>query len=149
VVGAEAAVTIDGKPIPFGDPEPTHYSVASPITEDDFMAQVTQLAELLGWQWAHFRPAMTSKGWRTPVSGSLGKGWPDLVLVRARDRRLIFAELKASKMKPTPEQVRVLELLRSLVVVYGGDRASSASMPQIEVYLWHPDDWEQIERTLR
>lgn len=79
------------------------------ITESDFMGQVTQMAELFGWRWVHFRPARTSYGWRTPVSGPLGKGWPDLTLVR--DDRMIFAELKRDGEKATPEQEEVLRLL--------------------------------------
>lgn len=75
------------------------------------MGAVTELAEVYGWQWAHFRPAKTSKGWRTPVSGSLGKGWPDLVLARERDGRLLFIELKSAKGSPTPEQDHVARVL--------------------------------------
>ena len=44
------------------------------MTEREFQQQVTDLAELYGWAWAHFRPAQPTKGWRTPVSGPLGKG---------------------------------------------------------------------------
>jgi hypothetical protein len=41
------------------------------MSEADLLAQVTELAELYGWQWVHFRPARTVHGWRTPVSGPL------------------------------------------------------------------------------
>ena len=111
-------------------------TAAMPLTERDFMRQVTELAELFGWQWAHFRPAMTTKGWRTAVSGPLGKGWPDLVLVRERDRRLIFAELKRDSTYPTPEQRAVMETL---------DRLDSS----VESFVWRPRDWDEIERCLR
>jgi hypothetical protein len=47
---------------------------------------------------------MTEKGWRTSASGTMAAGWPDLVLVRRRDRRLIFAELKREGQDLRPEQ---------------------------------------------
>jgi hypothetical protein len=102
------------------------------VTETEFQKQVTDLAEILGWSWVHFRPAQTSKGWRTPVSGPLGKGWVDLVLVKGR--RLIFAELKADKGKLTPEQERVLNVL-------GGAGH--------ETHVWFPVDFDKIVRTLQ
>ena len=81
------------------------------MTEAELMHAVTDLATLLGWSWVHFRPAMTQHGYRTPVSGPLGKGWPDLVLVRTRDRRCLFLELKADGGKLTPDQKAVLDTL--------------------------------------
>lgn len=110
--------------------------VASPITsERDLLDQVLELSALLGWEAAHFRPALTNRGWRTPVQGSLGKGFPDLVLVRERDRRLIFAELKSDVGRLAPEQERVLELLRSI--------------PGATVAIWRPRDWDTIVEVLR
>lgn len=110
--------------------------VAPPITEREFMAQVTQLAEIRGWSWAHFRPAMTAKGWRTPVSGPLGKGWPDLVLVRGK--QILFAELKRDGAKETPEQRHVLNLLAEAHPEAGNG-----------IVVWRPRDWDRIEYTLR
>jgi VRR-NUC domain len=103
------------------------------MTEHEFQRQVTDLAEIYGWEWAHFRPAQTARGWRTPVSGPLGAGFPDLVMVRARDRRLIFVELKRDKGKVSLEQGRVLATLASAI---GG------------VYVWHPEDFDEIQRVL-
>lgn len=128
------------------------------LTEAAFMRQVTELAELLGWQWAHFRPAMRANGrWYTPVSGPLGKGWPDLVLVRERDRRLIFAELKRDGAYPTPEQRAVMETLDALTwAEYWREpeppyshASGSALSPSIEAHIWRPRDWDDIERCLR
>ncbi len=101
------------------------------VSEADFMRQVTDLATILGYSWCHFRPAQTSRGWRTPVSGPLGKGWPDLVLVRGE--RIIFAELKADDGKATPEQTMVLETLRSVG----------------EAYIWKPADFDMVARLLQ
>jgi len=101
------------------------------ITEAEFQRQLIDLASMLGWSWGHFRPAKTNRGWRVPVSGPLGAGWPDLVLVR--EDRLIFAELKRSrKHPPSPDQRFVLELLKGVA----------------ETYLWTPDDLDEIARVL-
>lgn len=82
-----------------------------PLTEAQYQRQVTDVAELLGYEWAHFRPAQTAHGWRTPVSGPIGAGWPDLILARERDGRLLFVECKAHRRKVTPEQAHVLGVL--------------------------------------
>lgn len=103
------------------------------MTEAQFQQQVTELAEWRGWGWAHFRPARTEKGWRTPVSGPLGGGHADLLLVRDR---VVFAELKRGprEKRQTPLAQRgFLEVVRRA----GG-----------EAYLWEPADWPEIERVL-
>src|SRR6478735_569902 len=112
------------------------------VTELDFRRQVIGLAELLGWEHVGFRAAQTVHGWRTPVTGTLGKGWPDLVMVRRRDRRLIFAELKAAKGKTSPDQDRVLDVLRCL-------EYDAAPAPHIEVFVWQEGDINAIAEVLR
>jgi hypothetical protein len=115
------------------------------LSEKDFLAQVTQLAAIRGWSWLHLRPGMTRDSWRTPISGPLGKGWPDLVLVRADDRapagkpRMIFAELKRDDGELTPAQRDVLDFL------------AHASGPRTlwTVQVWRPSDWPEIEQVLR
>ena len=72
------------------------------ISEAESLRQVTDLAELYSWSCVHFRPARTAHGWRTPVSGPLGAGWPDLILVRRE--RMAGAELKLDGGRPRPEQ---------------------------------------------
>lgn len=118
--------------------------------EYQLQSQVAQLAVMLGWEHVAFRVAFTKgRGWRTPGTGTMAKGWPDMTLVRARDRRLIFAELKSDVAKPSPDQDRVLDVLRSLEGKrYGGGDAGMDSVT-IEVYVWHPRDFDQIEQILR
>jgi hypothetical protein len=71
--------------------------------EADFSKQVLQLAKLLGWRSAHFRPGMMANGrWITAFSGD-GKGFPDLVLVRGK--RLLFVELKTNEGELSDEQI--------------------------------------------
>jgi hypothetical protein len=123
------------------------------ISETAFLGQVLELAALLGWEGVHFRAAWSTRGYRTPVQGSLGKGWPDLVLVRARDRRLIFAELKADTGKTTPEQDRVLEVLRAVTVDRYAFRDALGfrclEIPRATVHVWRPRDFEAITELLR
>ncbi len=104
---------------------------ASGLAERDFERQVLELARLCGWRTAHFRPARTSKGWRTPVSGD-GAGFPDIVL--CRPPLVLFAELKSERGKLRPEQREWLEIL--------------GRCEGVEARLWRPRDFEEIERTL-
>lgn len=101
------------------------------MTEREFQSQVLGLAKIFHWRRAHFRAARTAKGWRTPVEAD-GKGWPDLTLVKGQ--RLVFAELKRDGEKPSPEQEAWLEALRRV--------------PGVEVYVWTPKGWPEIERVL-
>ena len=70
------------------------------MTETELQAAVIEVAHLFGWRCAHFRPAMTKHGWRTPVAAD-GAGWPDLLLCR---ERTIAVELKSAKGRLSLEQ---------------------------------------------
>jgi hypothetical protein len=109
------------------------------VTEREFRQQIVGpkgLATILGWLHAGFRPAQTAHGWRTPVTGELGAGWPDLTLVRVRDRRLLFVELKAETGEVSPAQHAVHATLRGA---------------GLDVVVWRPSDWAtgEIEGRLR
>ena len=112
---------------------PPAWKVATPptITETQFQAQVIELARILGWRSVHFRPALTARGWRTPVQGD-GAGFPDTLLVR-RDR-IVAAELKSAAGKPSTEQLAWLEALAAA---------------GCETFLWRPTDFDQIAEVLR
>lgn len=123
--------------------------------ELDLHKQVTELAEILGWEWMAVRPMfdVKRKVYRTGTIGTMAKGWPDLVLVRSRDRRIIFAELKGTKRdKPTPDQERVLDVLRPLdgtfYAGFGGTQ-DEFKHTEIHVFVWRPEDWPEIEIMLR
>ncbi|MEW6223236.1 MAG: hypothetical protein AB1627_01265 [Chloroflexota bacterium] len=111
------------------------------LSEADFQRQVTDLAEVLGWTWCHWRALRNSRGiWQVPVEGPLGKGWPDLTLIRVRDRRLVFAELKREAQDPGPDQVAVLEVLGALDVALGRTPRPFELPPRVEVHVWRPSD---------
>ena len=101
------------------------------VSGSDLQDAIMELAHVLGWRVAHFRPARTQGGWRTPVAGD-GKGFPDLVLVR---ERVVYAEIKREREALRPEQ----ELWRDWLAAAGQ-----------EYYVWRPQDWfgGRIERVL-
>lgn len=111
------------------------------IAEKDFQRQVRDTARRLGWDLAFhaMQPFHAAE-----------RGWPDLVLVRVRDRRLIFAELKAEKGKLSDRQTVVLDMLRSLEWP-GLERraAGGAALPSIEVFVWRPSDFDALVEVLR
>ncbi len=103
--------------------------VRSRWTEAEFQRHILALAKENGWLIHHARPARTNKGWRTAIQGDVG--FPDLIL--ARSGRVIAAELKVGKRRPTSEQNAWLNAF------------SAAGIP---AYIWEPIVWREIEETL-
>lgn len=103
------------------------------MLESEFLRQVIELAALYGFAAAHFRPALTSRGWRTPVQGPLGAGFPDLVLVNVRRRRVLFVELKSDAGKVSADQAAVLAAL---------EEAGA------ETRVWRPRDFDVLQADL-
>ena len=98
-----------------------------PMTEVQFTQAVIDFAKYKGWMVAHFRPARTTRGWRTPVQGD--NGFPDLVL--ARDGRVVYAELKVGRNTLSKDQERWANALP-------------------EMYVWRPADLrDSIAEVLR
>lgn len=102
-------------------------------TEKQFTEIVIELAQRLGWKVLHIRPGMNRSGhWSTPIQGD-GVGWPDLFMIRGRQR--LCAELKVGRGKLTPEQEAWLGAL---------------SCADIPAYVWRPEDLEtEIVEVLR
>ena len=99
--------------------------IARSMTEKQLQASVEELARLLGWLVYH-----------TYDSRRSAPGFPDLVMARDRDRRLIFAELKRERGRCTPDQE---------------DWHNVINMAGTPAYVWRPSDWlsGRIERVLR
>ena len=97
--------------------------MASKVTEKGFQSSVLKVARLNGWLCYHPYES------RRSVSG-----YPDLTLVRLKDRRLVYAELKVGRNKPTADQLHWLEWLNAV--------------PCVEVYVWRPEDWGEIVKVL-
>ncbi len=100
------------------------------MTENDLLLQIIDLAHIYGWQVVHFRPALTSKGWRTPVQAD-GKGFPDLIMLNGKE--MIVAEVKSDKGKVSLEQDTWLDAFREVGA---------------ETFVWRPKDWEAIQERL-
>lgn len=99
-------------------------------TEAVFQGRVTKLAEEHGWEWMHV--GRTGKYGAVGCKGTLGTGWPDLVLLKGS--RLLFAELKSQKAPYLrPSQQLTLGML---------------AQTGAETYVWRPSDWPQILREL-
>jgi VRR-NUC domain len=104
------------------------------MTEAQFQAAIIDLARLLGYRVAHFRPAKTAHGWRTPVAAD-GVGYPDLTL--ARPGRLVFAEIKAAGGKLRPEQQAWLAVLAASGAEVYTWQVGTTSMQDIAETLQH------------
>jgi hypothetical protein len=91
------------------------------MTEAQFLTQVKQLAELMGWRVYH---TLRSKG--------SDKGFPDLVMLR--DGRQVVAELKVGSNRATAAQLAWLQ--------------DFAEVPGVEAHLWTPELWDHITEIL-
>jgi len=70
------------------------------VSEAQLQRTIIEAAQWHGFLAAHFRPAQTSRGWRTPVEGDAG--FPDVVLAK---QGIAFAfELKSERGKLSSEQ---------------------------------------------
>uniref|UniRef100_A0A6M3KM53 Putative VRR-NUC domain-containing protein n=1 Tax=viral metagenome TaxID=1070528 RepID=A0A6M3KM53_9ZZZZ len=96
----------------------------------DFINAILEVAELTGWLVHVERPAMTAKGYRTPIQGDAG--FPDIVLTKRG--KLIFWEVKIPPDKVRPEQQLWLDML--------------ALVPRVIARVVEPDDWDYIIKTL-
>jgi hypothetical protein len=99
------------------------------MSEYQLLSAVVQTAHTFGWLVHHDRPAMTEKGWRTPVQGDIG--YPDLTL--ARRGRVLFVELKTDTGKLTEGQYGWLAALTD------DDNPFGSGHPTTQV--WRPADW--------
>lgn len=110
------------------------------VPERDFQRSVMALAELSGWETLHVRTSMQGGRFLTATTGTMARGWPDLVLIHRSRQRLLFIELKSDRGRLTPDQSRVLSVLWSLV--------EGPAREWAEVHVWKPSDWPAIEAAL-
>ncbi len=128
------------------------------ISETAFASQVEDLFNIYHWHWAHFRPAFSNKGWRTPVSGK-GKGFLDYIALRPP--RILVAELKDDHSKMRPEQEEWFEKWKDCQRAVTTEPIDLNKwkthrlinglkfyvMP--EVYLWRPQQIDEIVECLK
>lgn len=94
----------------------------SPVPESAYLVRIVAYARAQGWLVYHTHDSRRS-----------APGFPDLCLVRPG--RLMFAEVKTARGKLTHEQETWLALLRR-------------SVPGVEVYVFHPADWDNVRAVL-
>ena len=105
------------------------------MKEEYLQQQIIDLAHLHHWRVAHFRTARIQRKdgsvyYATPVQAD-GEGFPDLVLLKGN--RVIVAEIKSEKGKLSDAQ---------------RDWLSAWEMTEADVYVWRPQDWDEIEKRL-
>ena len=125
--------TVAKNPLVFGqgtpDPKPTAQSYtkqANAESEKDFQKWLIGELKKNGWLAHAERPAMTKKGYVTPIQGSAG--YPDITAVRAP--RFLLAELKSDSGQASPSQVEWL--------------IQMSKCPMLEVKCWSPKDRDEI-----
>jgi hypothetical protein len=115
---------------------------------------VCEFAALNGWRYFHppdNRPVQ-GRGGRTYVQ-NVKAGYPDLTLVHEVMPWIVWAELKAAGGTTTEAQrawladlARVAEAIATVRGKLGEN--FHGERPRVEVKLWTPADWPDIERTL-
>jgi hypothetical protein len=98
---------------------------ASLTPEAAFQVRVLELAERLGYELRY----------HTHDSRRSEAGFPDLVLVRPRDHRLVFLELKAGKKQATEAQLRWLRQLNEVPGVDAAVARDGSNWTDIEAWL--------------
>jgi hypothetical protein len=96
-------------------------TVANSLSEANFQQQVLDLATVYGWRHFHVRDSRRSD-----------PGWPDLVLLRPP--KLLIVELKRETGRLSVAQSDWLRLLE---------------MCGVDVRVWRPSSWPDIEATLK
>jgi hypothetical protein len=112
------------------------------LSEAAWQRQVESLAQFYGWLVYHppdNRP-IDGRGRRQATA----RGYPDLTLVRGAE--LIFAELKRDTTYPSPDQRIWLDALRA--VSEAVDWAAGVDGPAIDVYVWRPRDFDEVQMRL-
>jgi hypothetical protein len=117
------------------------------INEKEFQADVMDLARKGGWTCgAKDEGELGGLTYHAvSVMAQSERGWPDLTLIRRRDRRIIFWELKRENGELSPRQKAVLDLLRCLE----GPPLLGSLRPTIQVGCIRPSDMPAIKEALR
>lgn len=137
--------------------------------EEQLARQILDLAALTGWR--VFRVENSTRVIRRPGGAHVrvrnvnaqGVGYPDLTLVHAKRRRLIFVELKRdlgprggaqhNDSATSPEQQVWLADLEAVAAAVAPDPVTlppgaPIGPGAVTVHVWRPSDWPEIERTL-
>lgn len=101
-------------------------------SEEQWQANVVELAGLLGWNTMHVRRSkVRGDRWATATSHD---GWPDLVLWHPIAGQLIVAELKSNKGRLTQAQIDTLRSIQACGTL---------------AYIWRPHDLPAVRDILQ
>lgn len=98
------------------------------MNESEWQRTVTDYAESLGWDWLHI--GRVGKYQANGAKGTLGKGFPDLLLVRRS--QVLFVELKQQGESLKPDQQKV-----------------ALKLSETNYHVWRPSDMALMADTLR
>lgn len=101
--------------------------------EADLQSEIIEHLQTLGYLTAHFRPAKTEQGWRTPVEGD-GEGFPDVIAIHPLKGKCVVLELKSETGRLKEKQ---LEWLRGFMNVQG-----------VTVMVVRPSNWNDLRALL-
>ena len=102
------------------------------MRERDFARQVETMLDYYGWLWKHDETAQRpGGGFATAFRGR--RGFPDYIAVRGT--RVLVAEIKSDKGKPSSDQLVWL--------------AAFENTGRVESYLWRPADLSTIAEILK
>lgn len=107
------------------------------MTETEWQAVIVREAVARGWEWAHHESRPRSPGserGRKAITGTLARGWPDLILAHPASGRMIVVEVKAAGGTVSPDQARVLDVFRRIQRLHGW----------LQVFVWRPADYPGI-----
>jgi hypothetical protein len=106
-------------------------------SEKDFMQAVVDFAKVNQWHVYHTHDSRRSE-----------RGFPDLVCVRRGV--IVFAELKVGRNRLSAAQMEWISALQELTEdVICIDERDRWCEPNIQVRVWRPEDWEEIESMLQ
>ena len=132
-------IVLDFTEIPDGPNTRQHWAPkAKAMSERELQSAVNEMLTANGWRWTHFRTAQLPKGdYATALDGN--KGFPDVVAVR--NGRLLFAELKAHRGKPSSEQEEWLWDLWGCGSEVDSESPWTSQPGEVpETYVWKPSD---------
>jgi hypothetical protein len=121
------------------------------MSERAWEKMVLDLATYGGWMHYHPPDNMPRTGRRGKVYvQNVKAGFPDLFLIHRTEPHIIIAELKAAKGKIGPAQQEWLDRLSTFAGLVQSMHAHGRlpDRPVIEVHVWRPEDWSDVERIL-
>jgi hypothetical protein len=104
------------------------------ITWQQWQDKVINLLRANGWLARIIRPAMTGKGWRTPIQGDEGE--PDIFAVHPQRLLIWWIECKTGKGSLSAKQEKWVMALSKCQAV----------CPNVRMDVLRPEEWEEFKK---